>query len=66
MDIATKPVKVTSRVDGDKEPAQLAYCPDCGCSMFFIYWLERNSHMHLQCSQCSEAYCDGGCQDGKR
>jgi hypothetical protein len=62
--VATFDVTVSAR-EGDSEtvPAQLVCCSKCfGDPEDPTFWLVYTvkGHIHLQCGQCDETYCQGG------
>jgi hypothetical protein len=57
----TRRIEIVSRVDGDRKPADMVICGECGHDAFILYRVECNPHgrhMHLQCAGCSEVYCE--------
>ena len=55
----TKEVEVTD-MHGKTVPADLVVCPSCGCEFFNVYVI-GGSHLHFQCQDCDESFCDGSC-----
>lgn len=52
-------ITVTSRVDGEVEPAKLFECDQCGKAEFIVYMIK--GHPHLQCTNCDTTFCQGDC-----
>lgn len=55
-----KDIVVTDK-DGNKVPAKLATCTNCGATVFQVFILGKNNHQHLQCDFCQVTFCDGSC-----
>ena len=53
----TLPTHVTDK-DGNKKPALLVVCPDCGSEAFVIFVID--GHNHLQCFDCEHSFCQAG------
>lgn len=48
--------------DTGPAPAKLAVCP-CGGRTWVAYVVQlRAAHLHLQCVDCGQSYCDGACE----
>ena len=54
-----QPITVSDNKGGHTN-AHKAVCPKCSFDAFMI--LIINGHNHLQCTQCMESYCQGGCE----
>lgn len=48
------------RGEGQQAEALLAVCR-CGCDRFCAYLIQPGGHLHFQCLDCGESYCDGSC-----
>jgi nitrite reductase/ring-hydroxylating ferredoxin subunit len=49
-----------SKATGERVPAQRALCPHCGCSIWHIFAVGGNHHMHLECRNCHASFCEAG------